>query len=211
MLTKIIEFEISQWIRYRTHHRVFLNRTQQVIFSNINWKALLFRVVTCERMWQTDNTNQCATSSRETIRRDHTANWQRVITDDRETKYTKEVSFTFSRHSKPLALWSSLTSMTTAFGWLTKHHIVNVHISPRACAKRAARSQRGSGRWNRERWDGRTLSLGRALMTATARDVRRNRRTVKFVRTTHENVTTAATSGDSLDGRNTGTGAIGLF
>jgi len=44
---------------------------------------------------------------------------------------------TFSRHSRPLALWSSLTSMTTAFGWLTKHHIFTVHISPdrnRACA-----------------------------------------------------------------------------
>lgn len=49
-----------------------------------------------------------------------------VRTPDDKTDF----AFTFSRHSRPLALWSSLTSMTTAFGWLTKHHIFTFHISP---------------------------------------------------------------------------------
>lgn len=30
---------------------------------------------------------------------------------------------TFSKHSWPMALGSTLTSMMTAFGWLTRHHM----------------------------------------------------------------------------------------
>lgn len=79
--------------------------------------------------------------------------------------------YTFSKHSRPFALWSSLTSITTAFGWLTKHHIFTVHISPDGAHERtvAARDSvrrrfrvtnntarclsRGGGKWHNVQCD----------------------------------------------------------
>jgi len=82
--------------------------------------------------------------------------------------------FTFSRHSRPFALWSSLTSITTAFGWLTKHHIFTVHISPGCARERYCRCV--CHRDWRPRvyriWSGRSWSGGEGQNTVGGSDYR---------------------------------------